>query len=293
VGVRLAIPFVLILAGCGSSWTIRAGEELSVGCPLYNFYPDADGDGWGDGTEDPVTACEPDNQAGITSKNGRDCDDGDETITGKVGSQCPYELVDDMYAGVVFEGSEFAIIYGDADSTTRATTSEDLCKSWSGRDEEGFLSGGLATFSSAAELQDVTDAVEAAVGDSAFVGFVGLAWDGTSNDDGSWQWTNEEADESLIESQLNWCGGVEPAPLDRAGFYVPGNPDHAAGANITIETTRLALVLDEAGNWCLGSPHEVDEPDEALAEAYSMEYAHFICQRQKPTISDWDEPFGL
>jgi len=290
--VRLVIPCVLVLAGCGSSWTIRVGEEVSVGCPLYNFYPDADGDGWGDGSVEPVQACEPDNKQGITARNGLDCDETDETITGKVAPLCP-GMINDDYAGVVFEGSEFAIVYGEADAANTSVQAEFLCENWAEVDADGRRMGGLATFDSAAELQDVTDEVESRVGDSVYVGFVGLAWDGTSNEDGSWQWTSEDADGSLIESQLNWCGGTAPAPLDGNGYYVSGNPEHAASANVLIETARLALIYDGAGDWCLGFPQEALEPDAAMAEIYASNNAHFICQRQKPVIGDWNEPVSV
>jgi len=287
--VRLTILLTLILSGCGSSWSIRVGEELEVGCALYKFYPDADEDGWGDGSVEPVEACEADDAAGLTARNGRDCDDEDNTITGRVGSICPHELStgdgdSDAYAGVIYD-SEYVIVYGDGDYAEHQQA-DILCNNWAGN-LDGEVQGQLATFASAAELQEVRERIEDLVGTSPFAGFVGLAWDGPSNDDGSWQWVDENADAALIEQDLNWCNGVEPAPLDAYPHLVPGNPDHAAAINEQLSKVRLALVLDEAGDWCLGFPWDAVSETGPLAEFYTGVEGHFICQRVKQDAADY------
>ena len=51
------------LAGCGSYWDIRKGEELPIGCAgLLNWYHDADGDQWGDPGSAPKADCGPDQE---------------------------------------------------------------------------------------------------------------------------------------------------------------------------------------------------------------------------------------
>jgi len=292
VGLRLIFPLTLILAGCGSSWTIRVGEELPVGCTLFNFFPDEDEDGWGDGSVDPVQACEADKEAGLTAKNGRDCDDVDNHISGLVGTLCPSDLKSDngdalsTYAGVIYDDSEFVIVYGDDSATDTNVQSDKLCEAWAGRVDD-IPMGQLATFGSPAELEAVKSRILEAVGVDPFAGLIGLAWDGSSNADGSWQWVDDTADDALIEQELNWCGGVAPAPLDAYPHLVPGNPDHATAINEQLGLVRLALVLDDGGSWCLGFPSDAVSPTDPLAEAYTTTNGHFICQRAKRDAADF------
>lgn len=297
--MRLTIALTFILAGCGSSWTIRKDAELVVGCELSNFYPDADEDGWGDGTAPAEELCEADRSQGLTASNGRDCDEGDPDITGLVGALCPANLITVdpsdpaiQYAGVLFDESEFVFVFGDATETQRYTVGDAACEGWAGSDqvEDAWVARGqLATFGSEAELDAVTTRLEDVVGGGPYAGFIGIEWDGAAVDSGNWSWVDEESNDALIEQALDWCAGGAPSPLDFFPNLNPENPDHIPAINQELERVRIALVLDDSGQWCLGLPSDAVPDDDPMADAYTNTEGHFVCKRAKPDVKDYRE----
>ncbi len=294
--MRLAIALTLILAGCSSSWTIRKGEELPVGCVLSNFYPDLDQDGWGDGAGETVEDCEPEDR--FSAPNGRDCDDDDPDTTGLVGALCPDNLITleptdppTQYAGVLYGDYEFTFVYGQSTETQRYTTADSACEGWAGADpvEDGWVARGqLATFGSEVEAEAVKLRIEEAVDGDGYAGFIGIEWEGRV-DDGAWSWVDEESDDAGIEGFLNWCGGVPPSPLDFFPNLNPDNPDHIPAINQELERVRLALVLDRTGAWCLGAPSDAVMEGDAMHGLYTHTLGHFVCKRDKPNVADYQE----
>ncbi len=297
--VRLTIALTLILAGCGSSWTIRKDSELAVGCVLSNFYLDSDEDGWGDGSEPPEQACEAIREENRTASNGRDCDEGDPDITGLVGALCPANLITVQptdtaiqYAGVLFDESEFVFVFGQSTQTQRYTVGDIACEGWAGADpvdETWIARGQLATFGSEAELDAVKSRIEDAVGDSVYAGFIGIEWEGSSVDSGSWSWVDEESSDTLIEQAMDWCGGVAPSPLDFFPNLNPDNPDHAPAINQEMQRVRIAMILEDNGQWCLGVPSDAVMEGDAMDGLYTHTLGHFVCKRTKPNVADYTE----
>ena len=295
--MRTTLALTLILAGCGSSWTIRKDGVLEIGCDLSNFYPDADEDGWGDGTEPAVELCEADRGQGLTASNGRDCDEGDPDITAQVGV-CPANLIPVQagdpaiqYAGVLFDESEFVFVFAESTETQRYTAGTSMCTNWAGADDvdgEWVSRGELATFGSAAELDAVTSRIEDVTGGSVYAGFIGIEWDGTAVDNGAWSWV-DDANDDLIEQALDWCGGTAPSPLEFFPNLNPNNPDHIPTFNQELGQIRIALILDEAGQWCLGVPSDAVDEGAPMVDDYTNTRGHFICRRAKPEVKDYRE----
>ncbi|MBN2798501.1 MAG: C-type lectin domain-containing protein [Deltaproteobacteria bacterium] len=144
----------LLLTGCMSNWTSDFEPPEAT---ISQFYKDADGDGWGEFGSEPRLLVKANVAEGYTARNALDCDDADETITGKVGSICPAQAVvqesgDIAYAGYISpNGSEYLIFKG---STTEvwAAAAEKACGpiGWGTR-----LNGRLASFSNAADATAV------------------------------------------------------------------------------------------------------------------------------------------
>lgn len=296
--MRWVLPSLLVvLASCGSSWQIRKGDELVVGCAEKAFYPDADGDGWGDANAEPVASCTPPGD-GFTASNGRDCDDGNPAITGRVGAVCPDALLTSSapidYEGVIYDQSEFVFVFGVDTPTARYAMAESSCQDWSGMDEiesEWVPRGGLATFNSQAELQEVQDRVEEVT--THWAGFIGIHWEGGLQN-GDWSWTDDSSD-ALINA-IPWCGGQKPLPEDFFPNLNPADPEHAPGIEKELEHIRLALVLQEGGSWCLGLPVDAlpADLDDSLEDAgpwplLTHTEAHFICERLAPDPSAYQE----
>ncbi len=317
--MRLLLTSTLLLAGCGSSWDIRKGDSLVIGCAESFFYADSDADGWGDPTSEPALLCEADVEAGLTASNGRDCDDANEAITGKIGPACPIQMVpgldgaDPAHAGVLFDQKEFAFLYGADTLVTANAEAATNCTLWGkapALDPEGALAGTLATFGSQPELAAVLDAVKAEVdanGSGVYAGFVGIHWDGANHYTGAWSFV-DDSDDALIETGLNWCNG-EPMPAD---FFPllnggdasnPGEPGHVDAINALLPDLRLALVLEESGDWCLGLPEDaipdamyaelqagtadLNDPYVAELARYTSSDAHMVCGRPKPNPADY------
>jgi len=296
--VRLIISTTLLLAGCGSHWDIRKGDNLGVGCAAINFYPDADEDGWGDPGAEPAVMCNADVEAGLTASNARDCDDGDIAITGQVGEVCPDGLVVADggaigHGGVALGESEFAYVFGTTAPVVRHAMATNSCGAWGGVDDQGADLGSLATFSAIAELDAVLSALDGALpAGLSYAGFVGIGWEGELSS-GAWSFVDESGD-GLITSDLDWCG-VEPTPGDFFPLLNINDPDHAAAIEEQLPELRLALVRQDSGSWCLGLPWEAipagvqsqldadpDYMDPDGTYRYTTSDAHLICKRPQP-----------
>lgn len=308
--MRCVAPALLVLSmGCGSSWQIRKDVVLEVGCAEKAFYPDADGDGWGDAASEPVASCNPPEGGGVTASNGRDCDDTKKSITGRVGAMCPEGLVASdepiAFEGVVYASSEFVFLYGEETPALRFTSATTACQDWSGADLADGLwvpRGDLATFDSQAELAEVQDAIEGALeSGEVYAGFVGIGWEGDLQS-GAWSWTDDASD--AVIDILPWCAG-EPLPEDFFPNLNPADPEHAPGLEDELENVRVALVLEESGSWCLGMPLDAvpaavrDELEAGSADLTDPYYAgmaaltytdgHLVCERQTPDPANYQE----
>lgn len=309
--MRWFLPSLVVLAACGSSWQIRKDEVLEIGCPEKYFYPDADGDGWGDASAEPVASCEPLREQDLTAANGRDCDDGDPTITGRVGAICPEGLLASSstisFGGVLFADQEFVFVHGGSTPVASYAMATTSCQEWSGSDlvdDDWVPRGSLATFNALAELVAVQDELEAQVQAGTFgvfAGYVGIGWEGGLQT-GAWSWLDDSGD-NLI-NQIPWCSGA----LKPADFFPrlnPDDPEHIPALEEAMGALRLALVLPENGNWCLGMPRDaipvdirqqldddtadLSDPVVAAFARYTRTEGHFVCERPKPDPSRYQE----
>ncbi|NCG21407.1 MAG: hypothetical protein GWP91_20545 [Rhodobacterales bacterium] len=311
-----------LLAGCGSYWDIRDGDELAYGCVERYFYPDADSDGWGDSFAEGEVLCDPDVERGLTVSNDRDCDDEDDSITGRANANCPVDLlpplnnVEPAYEGAVFNQSEFVFVYGADTRITNAPSASGACRSWginASHNYHELAVGQLATFGSQPELAAILDAIRDQAetnGIGIYAGFVGIKWDNDENHlVGAWTFT-DDSDDALIQTGLNWCNG-EPMPAD----FFPnlnggsgerlGVPSHIDAINDALPGLRLTLVLQESGDFCLGLPRDAipadvlvdieagDLSDPFVAELarYQGDEAHFVCKRGKPDPANYVKYF--
>jgi hypothetical protein len=308
-----ALPVILVLAGCGSSWDLREGAEgPPLECEsLLNYYVDADGDGWGDpGTADepatPLPLCQPDEGANRTATNAMDCDDADENIGPDAGA-CPQSVGDDVVpverVGLVRGTSEYLFFLATGDALERgqveetAAEAEDWCASWAGEPTESAPEGdrGLAVLTDPAEVAEVNDALDEAIGliqggDTACSGtetgcvafFVGMRWEGTlpadcddPSFDGGWVWDDGQGP----TGDIPFCDNVEPTPQD---FMIGGRLcDPSLDSEAIVEQLRLALVRRDQG-WCLGpAPFQpgIGNLEEGISLGNHPDSAFFACER--------------
>ncbi len=281
---------IAVLSGCGSSWSLEAGA-LDAQYKSW-FYPDADEDGYGDSGSAPQLLQEADVAAGFTSPNDRDCDPDDDQVTGKIGFVCPQNLSFDASgtvtsAGVSYPGaSEYAITRADGAELVNVTKATLACASWGSTAEiEGVEAsfGQLATFASAVDL-DVPALQGVVESDGAFAGWLGIQWSGADPDDGSWVWI-DDTPATTVQTEFEWCGGVEPSPYDFFPYALlnPEDPEIAADIAEDLPNVRLALIWDAgAGDWCLGSPTSAIDAQIPWTAGYGYDAAHMVCERAWP-----------
>jgi hypothetical protein len=279
----VAVCAVVGLAGCGSYWDLRKGESLAVGCAgQLNWYPDADGDQWGDPGSTPTPSCVPDEAHGLTASNDLDCDDSDPDITGKAGAICPSQMVDGAatcVAGVRQGGSEYVATCDETPLTEFAQAEQD-CAAWAGTETpEAVANGrdghrGLAALKTEFESNSIQDWLAPRIGGTPTAIWTDLRWSGTL-DDGQWQW-----DDGSLPTYLAPCGGVEPKPADFWPELVPGVPESDAAVEAHLGDVRLALVFDGTG-WCRGVPT-------AAGSAYGPRTAYTLCERPSPDLADYE-----
>lgn len=294
-----------LVAGCGSSWDIRKGDKLVYGCNESFFYPDADLDGWGDPSAEGVLLCSADVEAGLTAANGRDCDDGDPDVTGKI-NLCPDDLAESgtgnpiAYGGRVVGEVEFAFVHGGDAQVLENRMATAQCELWAG-EVDGASAGSLATFASQTEVQQAQDAIDVARPDGPYAGFVGLEWTGDLTV-GDWEWI-DDSDDGLIDSVFSWCNGSPPVPGDFFPELNTADPAHFDAFNDALPHLRLAMVRQESGSWCLGLPWDAipdalwnemqagtaDYTDPLVADIsrYRSTRSHMICRRAAPDANDF------
>ncbi|MBW2253318.1 MAG: hypothetical protein JRI25_01820 [Deltaproteobacteria bacterium] len=259
--MRIGLLFVVaaMLPACGSNWKAYG---IDTACERELYFTDSDGDLWGDPEAAGEESCTP---PPGTARNNRDCDDDDAPeITGRTGSLCPEHLVhhdasdpsDLTEFTALIDGSEFIVVHADTDLVWPAAA-EDACGpwGWGGCVGEADECGHLATVESQPQLNALIDALPSG---QAYAGWVGFhptdhTW-GYRDSTGAWI-----DDDAEIAALQRLC--------DTSRTYDPG-------------TLYLALVVDAAGDWCLGTPEEanpgVGDP------AYLPLYGHFICERPIP-----------
>lgn len=264
---------VWLLLACGSSWRLREGERLALGCATASYWLDADGDGWGDPDVPEQPLCGPDADLGLTATVGLDCDDADPEVTGRVGSLCPVDLVIGTPAGVLgveWGGVEYAAAWGPQAVTTDAVGAADACAAWG---------GGLAAFGAAVDAETVTSRMGVAVGPGRlFAGWLDAGWQGDLTD-GSWTFGGGGDDGLLGGDELPWCG-AEPVATDAWPELNAADPVHRAAMEEELAGVRLAVTLDAVGLFCVGLPQP--QGDGVQDAAYGPWDAHPLCSRVRP-----------
>ncbi len=267
---------LVLMAGCGASWTLREGDTLPIGCMSTWMYLDADADGWGDPDVPPQLLCAADQAAGLTATNGRDCDDSDPNVTGLVGQVCPAAFVAASAGtveagGVVLESVELAWVHGPVGAPwVDPVVAESTCAAWG-------PGATLASFDDASHLVPVQDRVDIAIGTRTFAAWVGVLWQGDL-DDGAWV-TADGVGDTLLGAELAWCEG-EPGPADFWPDLRVEDPEGEAVMNDGLTDVRLALVAPAAGGWCLGWPDVAGEP-------FLRDRASLVCERPRPDPVDY------
>lgn len=283
---------LLTLAGCGSYWDLRKGEELSIGCAgLLNWYPDADGDHWGDPGSSPTPRCGPDADNQLTASNARDCDDVDPGITGRVGSLCPSQMFSYLneagsscVAGVQSGDSEF-VVTCEGSPLAGSTLARQECEAWAGwvtpeAAEQGTAGQhGLASLQTDFEYADVVAWLETVAAGQPMAVWVDLQWTGAIDTaSGSWEWPDNGG------TAPNWippCDGVEIGPVD----FWPGLQLGVPESDVTLEESlpdlREALVYD-GSSWCRGTPDVAGEP-------FGPRTALALCERPAPVLTDYED----
>lgn len=278
----LTIAATLSLAGCVNSWQYYG---IPDGCERVLAFADLDNDGWGDNAAEGEVVCLP--LASGSVRNNRDCDDDDVTVTGRVGSLCPGELVsDETDFTPTTVGSEFVVVHPDTE-VVWAGAAEQACGpfGWGGKfdyadDADDVARPGLATFRDRGQLETVLGSLPEATG-TIFAGFVGFhptlhQW-GAYDDAGVWV---EEVDGGDFAVSLCNCLGPDANATTCADRYVE-------------DLGYLALIRDaghtaDGGDWCLGTPEEaLPDPIPTGAPDYDLLNGHFICERAIPDPNDW------
>ena len=280
-----ALPLAAVfLGGCGSSWTIP-NDVLST-LSLAWYYPDVDGDGWGDPGGEPEQLASPDVGGGLTATNDRDCAADDDQITGQIGAICPDDLAfGGTVSGVSYPGdgtAEYVMTHGGDAPTPSASLAETDCGLWGSTvasETLPFGAGQLASIQVAVELDPLA---EIAQRDGAFAGWIGIGWSTGDPEQGEWVWV-DGSDKGSIQAEFNWCAGSPPSPYSLFPFAVlnPDDPNQAAVIAADLPGKRLALVwAPDATEWCLGLPTDAIGPSVPWTEgAYTVDNAHMVCER--------------
>lgn len=280
------------LAGCGSYWDLRAGEELPIGCAgVLNWYHDADGDGWGDPSSAPTPRCGPDPDNELTASNALDCDDDDDGVTGRVGALCPSE----MFTGANGTGSAcVAGLQGDGVEFVTTCTGSPLvgftmaqqdCAAWAGwitpEAAEAGATGdhGLASLETDLELAAVVEWLEGVANKEPMAVWVDLRWNGTiESGSGSWEWPD---DGGTAPNGIPPCGGTEVGPVDFWPDLVLGVPESDAALEESLGEVRQALVYD-GSEWCRGTP-------DAMGGPFGPREAFALCERPAPVPTSFED----
>ena len=205
-----------------------------------------------------------------------------------VGWWCPADLYGTEiveYTGFISGESEYFYTWGQT-APTWYDTASDSCESWGAHTPDGedyVPQGHLATFDSAAAISEMQGQLEL-VATSGYAVLVGIRWEGTW-DEGVWSWV-DQSDDALL-SGLDFCGGAEVTPDDvYEGLFI-GDAVDALFLEDTLRDMRLAMVLDDTGEWCLGLPSDVGES--SADSGYTPQSGHFLCERPQPDPEEYSE----
>jgi hypothetical protein len=268
------------LAGCGSYWDLRQGEQLAIGCASpINYFLDEDGDSWGRPDSPPTPACGPDPDSQLTASNALDCDETDRLITGLSGAICPADLGggSPTHSGFVLGQSEFVGTYADSPALDYRDARMQ-CLAWAGGptpETPETAHYGLASLETANEYNTVVDWLAEQVGGPVSV-WVDLVWSSTDPEAGAWQWPD-----GTEPTYVPACNDVEATPLDVYPDLVLGLEGDNRPFSERIGQIRLALVYDGT-EWCRGVPN-------AKGGTYPETMGHLLCERQTPQLSDYEE----
>ncbi len=268
------LTVALALTGCASDWKAFG---IDTACREVVYFPDQDGDGWGLSTDPGTVSCDPPEAGAV--RNNRDCDDEDASVTGRIGSLCPSQLVAQTepadFVSVSVAGSEWVLMHAETDLVW-AAAAEQACGAFG-------WGGSLATFDTQAQLREVLGALGDFEIYAAFVGFHPTERTfGAYDEEGDW--VDAATGPSVVP--LCSCMGATAADDNQPG----------CGDAYTTDLRYLAVVRDgrhgatfNDANWCLGTPDEALPPTvPSEAPAYERLFGHFICERPIPTPSDWD-----
>lgn len=273
------------LAGCVSYWDIRKGEELVIGCAgELLWFPDADGDQWGDPDSTGKPGCTAFEDEGLTANNALDCDPSDPSITGQTGAICPNEIASSLGGSECVVGrqqgnSEFVSSCGESPLLPPLAARQE-CEEWSGWDTSldpgaPALNRGLAALETDAEYNAVIEWLTAAAGGEPRAIWIDLRWSG-SVQSGEWQWPD-----GTLPTYIPPCGGVEIEPGDFYPDLVPGLPESDETLEEHLPDLRAALVYN-GNTWCRGIPNLSDDIDGPRS-------AHVLCERPRPILADYAE----
>lgn len=159
----MIVAMLSLVTGCAVERFQDRQKELcdpEYGCAERPWWPDQDGDGWGD----PGGAAEWSRDAlEGRANNALDCDDGDAAVTANVGGLCPREFgavesvaggVDEADFGNGIEPAEWVVVI--LAPGVRVHEAEDLCElGWGGWDADGEPVGRLGA--PEAPLTDLDD----------------------------------------------------------------------------------------------------------------------------------------
>lgn len=280
------VLWLFLWTGCGSSWRLREGEKLAIGCPTRDLWQDSDADGWGDPDVTPQPLCEPDAVLGFTAEVGLDCDDDDPEVTGRVGSLCPEDLAAGEPAGTLgleWGGVEYVAAWGPELDTSDAVAAAVACAAWAGPAALEPAEG-LVAFAAAIDVETVTARLSVAVGAGrVFAGWIDAGWEGAV-DDGVWSWVGLGDDGLLGGDTLPWCGEI-PEAVDAWPELNAADPEHRAAMEEELSGLRLSLNLDALGGFCVGLP--VEAGDGVTDASYGPWQAHPVCARARPDPALW------
>lgn len=246
--------------------------------------------------------------SGVTfsvATNNRDCvddaqlDERAPDITGRTGSICPDRLIP-VGPGETFPftpytstGREYIVVHdssaGDEAPIVWGDLSADACGpyGWGG----GVMGesprtgvGEIEALGSLLSIQESPGPMLNALRDALTVGDAAATWagyvsvvnhDGTLGGLGEGYWW-----ETIVDGEAVYTPEADVRNSGAGGFYdLCGGqlPDPS-------EYTRLAMVLDVSGQWCLGLPSDVDR---RASEDYGTRLGHFVCERRLADPADW------
>ena len=203
--------------------------DVDEGLPLQTYYPDADGDGFGDPDGAPLSHC--DEPAGYTM-DASDCDDGDSTVYPDAPEVC--DGLDNDCDDAVDDGLAFVDYYPDADG-------------------DGFGDAAAGATSACEEPPGyVTDASDCDDGDAgANPEASEITGDGTDqNCDGS-----DNAYVQVSSGNYHTCGLVDDGSIVCWGYDSSGQASPPAGSFVSVSSGSFhSCALDASGvATCWGS----------------------------------------